>query len=79
MVAVPMPALGQSRPNWAARVMSGFPPLATELRTSLLVRFVAITDFAIDPSMACRTVRTLRDWLRLVQYFKLFLAGPERS
>jgi hypothetical protein len=25
---------GQSRPNWAARVMSGLPPSATELRTS---------------------------------------------
>ena len=33
-------ALGQSRPNWAVRTMSGLPPLATELRTSLLVRFV---------------------------------------
>jgi hypothetical protein len=31
---------GQSRPNWAARVMSGLAPSATELRTSLVVRFV---------------------------------------
>jgi hypothetical protein len=31
---------GQSRPNWAVRAMSGLPPSATELRTSLVVRFV---------------------------------------
>ena len=35
---------GQSPPNWAARAMSGFPPLATELRTSLVVRFVPEAD-----------------------------------
>ena len=26
---------GHSRPNWAVRAMSGLPPIATELRTSL--------------------------------------------
>jgi hypothetical protein len=31
---------GQLRPKWTARAMSGLPPLATELRTSLVVRFV---------------------------------------
>ena len=36
---------GQSPPNWAARAMSGFPPLATELRTSLVVRFVPFPEF----------------------------------
>jgi hypothetical protein len=37
---------GQSLPKWADRAMSGLPPLATELRTSLEVRFVARTDIA---------------------------------
>jgi hypothetical protein len=37
-----MSGLGHSRPNWAMRAMSGLPPLATELRTSLEVRFVPI-------------------------------------
>jgi hypothetical protein len=36
-----MSHMGQSRPNWAFRAMSGLPPIATELRTSLVVRFVA--------------------------------------
>ena len=29
-----------SRPKWAVRTMSGLPPIATVLRTSLVVRFV---------------------------------------
>ncbi len=33
---------GHSRPNWAIHLMSGLPPIATELRTSLEVRFVPI-------------------------------------
>jgi hypothetical protein len=33
---------GHSRPNWAVGAMSGLPPVATELRTSLVVRFVPI-------------------------------------
>ena len=33
-------ALGHSRPKWAVLAMSGLPPLATELRTSLEVRLV---------------------------------------
>jgi hypothetical protein len=32
-------ALGQEPPNLAVRDMSAFPPIATELRTSLVVRF----------------------------------------
>jgi hypothetical protein len=36
----PMSGWGHSRPKWAVYAMSGLPPLATELRTSLLVRFV---------------------------------------
>src|SRR3977135_2077899 len=35
---------GQSRQNWAVRVMSAFAPMATELRTSLIVRFVPSAD-----------------------------------
>src|SRR5450631_2232473 len=42
-----MSAVGHSRPNWAMRAMSGLPPLATELRTSLEVRFVPTTDLSI--------------------------------
>jgi hypothetical protein len=38
--------MGHSRPNWAVRAMSGLPPLATELRTSLEVRFVQISEVA---------------------------------
>jgi hypothetical protein len=35
-----MSQMGHSRPNWAIRLMSGLPPIATELRTWLEVRFV---------------------------------------
>jgi hypothetical protein len=35
-----MSELGHSLPNWAVRAMSGLPPIATELRTSLEVRLV---------------------------------------
>ena len=35
---------GHSRPKWSVRAMSGLPPLATELRTSLVVRFVPNPD-----------------------------------
>jgi hypothetical protein len=43
---VPTAALGQSRPKWAFRAMSGLPPIATELRTSWEVRLVPIGDIA---------------------------------
>jgi hypothetical protein len=39
-----MSQLGQSLPKWAARRMSAFPPIATDLRTSLEVRFVPDSD-----------------------------------
>jgi len=39
-------ALGQSRPKWAIRTMSGSPPLATGMRISLLVRFVPNSEVA---------------------------------
>ena len=32
--------VGHSRPNWALRVTSAFPPTATKLRTSLVVWLV---------------------------------------
>jgi hypothetical protein len=35
-------------PNWAVRAMSGLPPLATERRTSLVVRFVPNSDIALS-------------------------------
>jgi hypothetical protein len=35
-------ASGQTLPKWAVNAMSGLPPIATELRTSLMVRFVPI-------------------------------------
>jgi hypothetical protein len=35
---------GQSLPNWANRVMSGLPPIATKQRTWLVVRSVPTTD-----------------------------------
>src|SRR5258707_11847715 len=38
---------GQSRQNWAARAMSGLPPLATELRTSRDVSNVPNSEVAI--------------------------------
>jgi len=41
-----MSGSGQSLPNWAVGTMSGLPPLATELRTSLMVRFVPISEVA---------------------------------
>jgi hypothetical protein len=36
--------MGHSRPKWAVCTMSGLPPLATELRTSLVVRLVPILE-----------------------------------
>src|SRR5882724_10990720 len=36
----PMSEMGHFRPKHVLCVMSGLPPLATELRTSLVVRFV---------------------------------------
>ena len=36
--------LGQSRPNWAVLAMSGLRPIATNLRTWLVVRFVPNPD-----------------------------------
>jgi hypothetical protein len=36
--------MGQSRPKWGVRPTSAFPPIATELRTSLEVRLVPETD-----------------------------------
>jgi hypothetical protein len=41
-----MSHLGQSLPKWAVRTMSGLPPLATELRTSLVVRLVPTHEVA---------------------------------
>jgi hypothetical protein len=37
-----MTGWGHSRPKWRVPAMSGLPPIATELRTSLVVRFVPI-------------------------------------
>jgi len=34
--------MGQFRPNWAARAISGLPPIATELQTSRQVSNVPI-------------------------------------
>ena len=39
-----MSGWGHSRPNWAVSTMSAFLPIATELRTSLEVRFVPNAD-----------------------------------
>jgi hypothetical protein len=39
-----MTALGQSRPNWAVRVTSGLPPVATVERTSRFGSFVPTAD-----------------------------------
>jgi hypothetical protein len=41
-----MSHVGQSGPNWAFCAMSGLPPVATEERTLLVVRFVPISDIA---------------------------------
>jgi hypothetical protein len=40
-------SLGQSRPNWAFRAMSGLPPVVTELRAWLVVRLVPQADSCI--------------------------------
>jgi len=39
--------LGQSLPKWGVRATSAFPPVATELRTSQVVRFVPKGDIPI--------------------------------
>jgi hypothetical protein len=38
---------GSIAPKWAVRAMSGLLPLATELRTSLVDRFVPQTDVSL--------------------------------
>jgi hypothetical protein len=43
--------MGHSRPNWTVRVMSAFLPLATELRTLLVVRFVPKDGVIGRPSL----------------------------
>lgn len=45
-LSVPMSDQGQFRKSDCATAMSAFPPLATELRTSLEVRFVLETEQA---------------------------------
>lgn len=42
-----LPSSGHSRRKWAVRAMFGLPPMATELRTSLAVRFVPSTDMTL--------------------------------
>ena len=41
-----MSELGHFQPNWAVRVMSAFPPIATDLRTSRIGSFVPGTEVA---------------------------------
>ena len=53
-VEVATPAVGHSRPRWSVRAMSGLPPLATELRTSLVVRFAPRTDVSRRLAWASR-------------------------
>jgi hypothetical protein len=53
-------ALGQSRPKWAVHPMSAFRPLATALRTLLVVRFVLV------PLIPINLVATGRAWQRMV-------------
>jgi hypothetical protein len=36
--------MGHFRPDWAVGAVSGLPPIATELRTLLVVRFVPKSD-----------------------------------
>jgi len=43
--------VGHSRPNRAVRAMSGLPPPATELRTSLMVRFVPTADLLLPDDL----------------------------
>jgi len=40
-------AMGQSRPNWAVRAMSGLPPVAIRLRTCRIGSFVPTSDMRI--------------------------------
>jgi len=60
-------ATGQSRQNWAIPAMSGLPPLATELWTSLEVRFVP------NPEVALTRDRTLVPQIgnRLIGFFAI--------
>jgi hypothetical protein len=39
--------MGQSLPKWSVRTTSAFPPIATELRTSLEVGFVPKGDVGV--------------------------------
>jgi hypothetical protein len=51
---------GHSRPNWAVCAMSGLPPIATELRTSLEVRFVPSSDIRTHADENERSSQTTR-------------------
>ncbi len=80
------PVLSQSRPKWAVRTMSGLPPLATELRTSLVVRFVPLPDqvhcgkIASTRSLGRRWRVGLRDCQpKRLGVFKSRFVGYQRS
>src|ERR1700694_2957468 len=70
-----MSQVGQSRPNWAFRAMSVSPPSATELRTSLVVRFVPI----LLQKSACRRRGTVGAIFEAVRCHPLDCAGDLRS
>jgi len=43
-IRLPMSQLGQSRPSWPLRAMSALPQIATEQRTSRVVRLVTAEE-----------------------------------
>ena len=61
-----MSQLGHSRPNWPIRAMSVIPLIATELRTSLVVRFVptqeSILSLRVDATEVCLCQVSLTDY-----------------
>ena len=51
-----MSRLGHSRANWAARIMSGLPPIATGLRTWREVRLVPLSEVIRTCGVAKTTI-----------------------
>ena len=47
-------------PKWGVRATSAFPPVATELRTSLVVRFVPFSELAFHSITSSAIIRKLR-------------------
>lgn len=70
-----MSEMGQSQPNWAARAMSGLPPIATVLRTSQVVRFVPDSEVA-NPIRQLYIIEFKWCWVTVRDTKSVYTKGP---